>query len=82
MSLAFLPFNSRLSQAGRNDGTISGVDYFDCKADHGLFLKNHSPQVRRAPSALAEEKRRGHAAYQLNGDGGKYIRYPLRCLRC
>lgn len=55
--------------AGRNDGTVSGVDYFDCRADHGLFLKNHSAQVRRAPSAVEAEKRRGHDAYHLSAQG-------------
>ncbi len=49
-----------LEQAcGKNDGTVSGVSYFDCAPRHGLFVKKYSSSVKRARAALDEERSRG-----------------------
>ncbi|KAI6779815.1 Dynactin [Emericellopsis cladophorae] len=39
--------------AGKNDGSVKGIRYFDCAQDHGMFLKPEAVQPIAQPPAKA-----------------------------
>ncbi|XP_077983657.1 uncharacterized protein LOC144438492 isoform X2 [Glandiceps talaboti] len=42
--------------AGKHNGTVDGVQYFQCPAKHGIFVPNHKIQLLSAAQKLKENK--------------------------
>jgi hypothetical protein len=40
---------SRSSAVGKNDGSVQGERYFDCKPKHGVFVRPSQVQIIEAP---------------------------------
>ncbi|CAL8106712.1 unnamed protein product [Calicophoron daubneyi] len=54
------------SPNGKNDGTVSGVTYFNCKPYHGIFSKKQN--LRHAPDPSAETAEKNQTAAKVDGD--------------
>lgn len=50
------------TDAGRNDGTVSGIEYFKCKPKYGLFVRpgNCSKRIPAPAESAREEKKIEH----------------------
>jgi hypothetical protein len=42
----------RSSGVGKNDGSVQGERYFDCKPKHGVFVRPSQVQIIEAPKAV------------------------------
>ncbi|CAN0062676.1 unnamed protein product, partial [Ectocarpus sp. 12 AP-2014] len=51
-------------QEGKNDGLVNGVQYFDCREGHGLFVKKAQPGAM-SPSSPTMPTGTGRAASRL-----------------
>jgi dynactin complex subunit len=43
---------SRSSGVGKNDGSVQGERYFDCKPKHGVFVRPSQVQIIEAPKTV------------------------------
>jgi hypothetical protein len=43
----------RSSGVGKNDGSVQGERYFDCKPKHGVFVRPSQVQIIEAPRAVS-----------------------------
>jgi hypothetical protein len=42
----------RSSGVGKNDGSVQGERYFDCKPKHGVFVRPSQVQIIEAPKTV------------------------------
>ncbi|CAM9321255.1 unnamed protein product, partial [Chrysoparadoxa australica] len=47
---------------GKNDGTVNGEHYFDCKDQHGLFVKKAQVQLERSSARSLSQTRSSRAS--------------------
>jgi dynactin 1 len=43
----------RSSGVGKNDGSVQGERYFDCKPKHGVFVRPSQVQIIEAPKTVS-----------------------------
>lgn len=43
----------RSSGVGKNDGSVQGERYFDCKPKHGVFVRPSQVQIIEAPRTVS-----------------------------
>jgi dynactin complex subunit len=43
----------RSSAVGKNDGSVQGERYFDCKPKHGVFVRPSQVQIIEAPKTVS-----------------------------
>jgi hypothetical protein len=43
----------RTTGTGKNDGSVQGERYFDCKPKHGVFVRPSQVQILEAPKAVS-----------------------------
>ena len=53
LRLAELRLISRLEANGKNDGSVQGERYFDCKPKHGVFVRPSQVQIVEAPTPVS-----------------------------
>lgn len=44
---------SRLEPNGKNDGSVQGERYFDCKPKYGVFVRPSQVQIVEAPTPVS-----------------------------
>ena len=44
---------TRSSGVGKNDGSVQGERYFDCKPKHGVFVRPSQVQIIEAPKTVS-----------------------------
>lgn len=47
---------SRLQGSGKNDGSVQGERYFDCKPKHGVFVRPSQVTILEAPKLAVSPK--------------------------
>lgn len=49
--------SNRSSGVGKNDGSVQGERYFDCKPKHGVFVRPSQVQIIEAPKVSPSFRR-------------------------
>lgn len=44
---------TRFEPGGKNDGSVKGERYFDCKPNHGVFVRPSQVRILEAPKSTA-----------------------------
>ena len=62
---------------GKNDGSCEGTPYFECPADHGVFVRPENVRPERRRSSAASNGASASAAPSVVGVGAASSRRPI-----